>query len=996
MSSNTSCTLTIAGRNSGDTYTLNVPSNLLNFCRYDFTRFLEECSRLCRECMKSGEYPIDKIVALRKSIGGCHKYVENNLKTVFEKIVVDCWIEYICRQGEITVSELWGGLIGCTDPFQISIFQRLTEYRTHRAINQWINILKIQEYAKKKIDFVFGCKLNSPAEAVSRLNFFDLMFSVAANEQGYSLENIGSVRMCKPGRTAGAPFIYGGISKEIVKNLFKEVQFADSQPYVSREEGAMSDWEAMDAFAVIKNYLPSHTDSVAKIIQKSLTKTPENIFSPSCFKAMIDLEIDTIVNMGGYLQKCAKCGEFFLKNEHYTSDYCDTVRRDGSTCRELMEAEGAEPLDETALLLFNEKAEKLYHKMAEKVNVEISQRDFAEWSGNFDVMRNNVIKGKATDSDFDDFVEYSEQLANQNMSKAKQNVLAAHEEMTRPDGTKAQVKPYTFARVDRRELEKQGMLKPADQQEKLPPISDKKKAEEKPAPAVARIIRGANPTSYHEIPVQNTRQPSEAVIPIKSDVFVGEDFSNPPQNAADQSRKTASSSRDIILQMAEQERIRRQNEEGGQNAQSHSQSEKARDNRPRLPDLDEYPVDDSFTQDTFVGNAHGKNVSNNVPDNASHNSHFEENALKDSSARDELAGAASAKDSFVEDTFAEDTFVEAFPVKSSGASYQAGKPAEKISEKYSESNFEKYSESNSENRVNNSEKYPERFAAENYQTEKSAAHLYSEQREDLFADGYSSASDSGDFGEAAESGFGAENIGNKHKEAGYRTEKTEKAVSENNGRKNDDNYHTKSEQVRQQWEQRSDVEFHAREPAKRQPPRVKLPEFEEDKKDKDNFVTLVSSKERTEHIEEIDLLKKEEEKTERPNPDRTPKSPASRAAKVAGAYRSVAQMPAFEKREKEGVEESGSADDFAKILSNIERNDGFDEESLPLDADGMPLSHKTKHVMDALMRNSSVSPSLIFGRRQAAEKNVIIDEDYIEKNGKKSGNNKKSDDNANS
>lgn len=938
MSSNTSCTLNIAGKNSGDTYTLNVPSNLLSFCRYDFTRFLEECSRLCRECMKSGEYPLDRIVALRNSIGGCHRYVENNLKTVFEKIVVDCWIEYICRQGEVTVSELWNGLIGCKDPFQNSIFQRLTEYRTHRAINQWINILKIQEYAKKKIDFVFGGKLDSPNEAAVRLNFFDLMFSVAANEQGYSLENIGSVRMCKPGRTSGAPFLYSGVSREIVKNLFKEVQFADSQPYVSREEGAMSDWEAMDAFAVIKNYLPSHKDSVANIILKSLTKIPENIFSPSCFKAMIDLEIDTVVNMGGYLQKCAKCGEYFLKNEHYTSDYCDTVRRDGSTCCELMEAEAAEPMDEKALLLFNEKAEKLYHKMAEKVNIEISQRDFAEWSGNFDVMRNNVIKGRATDSDFDDFVEYSEQMANQKMSRAKQNMLATvQEEMIRPDGTRAQVKPYTFARIDRKELEKQGMLKPADQEERLPPISEKKKAEEKPAPPVAKIIRGANPTSYHEIPVQSTRQVNEAVIPIKSDVFVGEDFSNPAQSsAADPNRRAASSPQNIILQMAEQERIRRQNEESGQNDQSLSQNgSKAKDSRPRLPDLEEYPVEDNF-EDTFAGNT----------------------PVKDTSDKDNAV---------------EDTFVEAFPVKNSSESYQAEKPAEKT-------------------------------AAEAYPAEKEEfSPRYSEQREHLSAyehgnDSYSNAPDSDGFTEnAAASSFGVKEHRSEYEEADFRNDRSIKAErsetnigsSDNNSnRKTDESYYSKSEQVRQQWEQRSDVEFHTQEPAKPQAPRIKLPEFEEDKKDKDNFVTLVGSRERAEHLEELNSLKKEVDKKERPEAEKTVKSPASKAAKVAGAYRTVAQMPSLDKKEIEGTGEADAADDFAKILSNIERNDGFDEEALPLDADGMPLSHKTKHVMDALMRNSSVSPSLIFGRRQAAEKNVIIDEDYIEKNGKKTGDKK--------
>lgn len=912
MSSNTSCTLNIAGKNSNEAYTLTVPSNLLGFCRYDFSRFMEEAGRLCRECMKSGEYPLDRIITLRNSIGGCHRYVENNIRTIFDKIVVDCWIEYICRHGEITSAALWNSLIGCDDPFQNAIFQRLTEYRTHRAINQWINILKIQEYAKKKIDFIFGCKLSSPDEAAVRLNFFDLMFSVAANEQGYSLENIGSVKFCKPGRTVGAPFVYGGVSKEIVKNLFKDVQFADSQPYVSREEGAMSDWEAMDAFAVIKNYLPEHNDSVAKIILKSLTKIPDNVFSPSCFKAMIDLEIDSVINMGGYLQKCAKCGEYFLKNDHITSDYCDTVHRDGSTCRELMEGDQPEPISEEELILFNEKAERLYRKMAEKVNFEISQRDFSEWSGNFNVMRNNVISGRATDSDFDDFVEYSEQLANQKMSRAKQSVLAAvQEEMVRPDGTRAQVKPYQFARIDRKELEKQGMLKPSDMEERLPPISEEKKAAEKPTSPVARIIRGASPTSYHEIPVQNTRSEKEAVIPIKSDVFVGENFSQPPQQSntpAPTEQKASHSAQEALrkaLQKAEQERIHRLNEENGQidnpqntsrtlqnesRAQSLSPMQEER-KKPRFPDLEDFPID-------------------------------------------------SENDDF----------------------------------KYSERDIPSPSAAAPKSPSNDSKV------------------------------------------------FRGNTSGNKDELSG--------------SKKQDDSYSSKSEQVKRQWEQRSDVEFHAQEPVKHNPPHITLPEFEEDikdkeyfklpefeesQKDKDNFVTLVDSRGRTRQSkEEFNTLREEINKKEpyvkksgTDNPyssyldekddmeefpvtdtvlpaetERTVKNPAAKAAKAVGAYRSVAQMPIIDKQEREEESKTDSADDFAKILSNIERNDGFDEDNMPLDQDGVPLSHKTKHVMDALMRNSSVSPSLIYGRRQAAEKNVIIDEDYLEKNGKKTGDKK--------
>lgn len=74
------------------------------------------------------------------------------------------------------------------------------------------------------------------------------MFSVAANEQGYSLDTVSSIKVCKPGRLSTAPFVYSGAAKEIIRNLFKSVRFAESQPYVSKEEGAMSDWEQWTLF----------------------------------------------------------------------------------------------------------------------------------------------------------------------------------------------------------------------------------------------------------------------------------------------------------------------------------------------------------------------------------------------------------------------------------------------------------------------------------------------------------------------------------------------------------------------------------------------------------------------------------------------------------------------------------------------------------------------------------------------------------------------------
>lgn len=799
MNTNNSCVLNVAGKNANDTYTVNVPSNLLGFCRYDFSKFMEESTRLCRECMVTGEYPLDKVTALRNSISGCHRYFENNIRTVFDKIVTDCWIEYICRQGEINTSTLWNSFIECENPFQKAIFQRLTEYRSHSAINQWINLLKIQEYAVKKLDFVFGCKLSGPDAAANRLNLFDLMFSVAANEQGYSLDAIGSVRVYKPGRLTNAPFVFSGVSKEIVRNLFQDVEFSDSLSYASREEGAMSDWEAMDSFGVIKNHLPQHSDTVAKIIMKSLVKVPDTVYIPSTFKAMIDLEIDTVIDKGGYLQRCARCKEFFLRDRNCASDFCDTVHRDGSTCREIMEGPVAEPLTDEELEVLTAKAEQIYIEMSENVNRNISQRDFTEWSGYFNVIKNNVINGRATASDFDDFIAYSKQLAAQKPSKAKQEVIDTEEEIRRADGTKMKVKPYQFARVDRKELEKQGLLKPQGGGEEKLPVQEQKAVTAAPPP-VAKIIRGAQPVnSYQEIPVRmSDDKDNHSVDPVKKDVFFGEDFSGAFD--ADNSNK------------------------GYPSAKENNVNRAAEAARAEILNIAE--------------NSRAENKSN------------------------------------------EKSVGDTMPPQN-GSRIEGLDPPSHVSEQTSSLDKNSYI------------------------------------LPDL--DEFPNEPDFSEF-DQPEADIG------------------EKSV-------------------------------------KHEPPRVKLPEFEKTNGREDDFVTLIDEKEKEESHAIVKPPRQSQKRTGGMN----------KAARVAGAYRTVAQM---NKENDVAANEAGKektdsiADDFAKILNSIERNDGFDDEDLPLDPEGVPLSHKTKHVMNAIMKNSSVSPSLTYGRRQAAEKNVIIDEDYVEKNKK--------------
>ncbi|MCM1298812.1 MAG: hypothetical protein NC203_10360 [Firmicutes bacterium] len=806
MNSNNSCILNIAGKNSNDIYTVSVPSNLLGFCRYDFSRFMENSYNLCRESIKTGKYPEDEIKGIRNSISGCHRYVENNLHTVFGKIVLDCWIEYICRQGEINTSTLWNSFSECRNPFQMAVFQRLTEYRSHHAINQWINLLKMQEYAKKKLDYVFGAELNSVEDAVGRLNIFDLMFSVAANEQGYSLDAIGSVKVYKPGRLTNAPFVYSGAAKEVVRNLFKDVHFADNLPYASKQEGAMSDWEAMDAFNTIKGSLPDHNDKVVNIIIKTMTKTPDTVYIPSGFKAIIDLEIDALLNSGAFLQRCGRCKEFYVRDDYYTSPYCDTIHKDGSTCREIMEKLEAIPPSAEELLELREKSDRLYREMSGRIGKDITQREFTEWVGSYNMMKKSVINGQASFEDFDQFSEYSKNYSfeGSRVKDVKPIEIDAEVKSEPPMLGEKKVKPYQFARVDRKELERQGLLRPGDKypEDTKPssPFGSAPAVVPPPAPPVSRIIRsGSSPVQFDQKPVEIPVRREEARV-IPKDVYLGEDFSKPstPANAGESARAAI----DAMTRSADspQQNIVRSFDRQNQNGER----------KHLLPDLDQFP--DSFAPS-------GKSA---------------DNAVRSQRTAEQPAAAS-------ENT--EEKKSKAPKIKLPG--------------------FDSYEERQHKDSP---------FAAPEGRLEEF----------DIMDD-------------------------------------IEGAIGET----------------------------------------VEIPDSAPVEDDLGEIGEI-----------KLDLAEKPKAPVRKP-PE------MNRAARVVSAYKTVSTMP--EPAEEENGVDNSMSDDFAKILGNIERNDGFEEEDLPVDPDGIPLSHKTKHVMDAIMRNSGVSPSLVYGRRRAAEKNVIIDEGFMDK-----------------
>ncbi|MDR0222962.1 MAG: hypothetical protein LBI38_05465 [Oscillospiraceae bacterium] len=461
-------TLNLTGKNSNEIYALYFPRNLIKFIKYDFTVFMERCTDLCRISMKKGEYPRDEAAALRNSISPCHKYYEKNMRGVFEKIVADCWIEYICRQNEINAPTLWNSFSSCKNEFERAIFARLCEYRYNYAINQWVNILKIQEYAGRKVEFIFGKKLAKFSMASARAGYFDLLFNVAANEMGYSRDG-GACRVCSSGRIPNSPFVMSGVSREIMRNILTDLRYGEESGGDGRAEtdAGLSDKTDMDAFAAVKAYIPEESDSIINTIIKSIPETPSRVYIPESFRAVIDLEIDALIESGAVIQRCARCREYFLRDEEYDFDYCSVAGGDGRTCLDAM-SESGNPVRRAVLAdtsVLYARCDRLYKEMAERVNADITQRDFSDWYRYMTLIRENIVNGSASMDDFENFAEYSRTISFPSRSRAilyKDDEPAAERAASDAkkkskkengggdyDKSGREIRPFVFEKIDR-------------------------------------------------------------------------------------------------------------------------------------------------------------------------------------------------------------------------------------------------------------------------------------------------------------------------------------------------------------------------------------------------------------------------------------------------------------------------------------------------------------------------------------------------------------------
>ena len=436
--------LKLIGKTSNEIFLLRYPNSLLDFCDFNFSSFADGAIDICNEALKTGTPDYDRISDLRHDIQPAHCYIEHNIRTTYETIVFDCWIDYVCRRDSIGVSQMWTRYILCKTPFEKAIFARLSEFRYNRAVNEWVNLTRIQDYAKTKLEFIFTENIHSIDDAAARRSYFDLIFSVTAREMGCRLEDLGVTKIFSVGRIPTAPFMFPNLSKEIVRHVLSDFDYSSDYSNIG-DYTELTDQIAMDAFARMKSGLPQELEKF-NIPNGKLEKYTEKIYMPCSLKAAVDLEIDMLIESGSWLSRCKRCKRFFLRNSEHPEEYCSRFVHNGKTCLQIYEEEHPRP---TMTPELEERCRAVTDEMYSRVDKTMSVKEYDSWHLYLEAMINKVKNGEIPPSELENFLDYSLEV---DISKSRPIVEVAKKE---PETSgKRVVKPFVPERISRSELTK--------------------------------------------------------------------------------------------------------------------------------------------------------------------------------------------------------------------------------------------------------------------------------------------------------------------------------------------------------------------------------------------------------------------------------------------------------------------------------------------------------------------------------------------------------------
>lgn len=477
-------TLKLVGKTSNEIFLLRYPASLLDFCDFDLSYFAKRSIDLCNEALKTGTLDQESVSDLRKEILTAHCYIEHHIRTTYEKVVMDCWIDYVCRRDSIGDGALWNRFVRCKTPFEKAVFARLCDFRYNRAINEWLNIVRVQDYAKAKVGFIFAKEIKSVEEAAARRNYFDLTFSVTARELGCRIEDLGVIKVFSVGRAPTSPFMFPNISKEIVRHVLADFDYSDDYSDVG-DYTEISDQIAMDAFSRMKAGMEF---SGYNAVSGKMDKYAEKIYMPCSLKAVIDLEIDTIIESGAWLATCKRCGRYFMKDNEHNEDYCSRYTPNKKTCLEIYWDEHPKPKMTREL---EQRCRKVTDEVYQRVDKSMSLKEYEYWYSYLEAMKQKVDNGEITPGELEEFLNYSLEV---DISRSRPIVEVAKKESEAPK--ERVVKPFVPERISRSAIPQHAETVPERDPEDeralregffTSPTKERRKNER---PQISHIIRG--------------------------------------------------------------------------------------------------------------------------------------------------------------------------------------------------------------------------------------------------------------------------------------------------------------------------------------------------------------------------------------------------------------------------------------------------------------------------------------------------------------------------
>lgn len=467
--------ITFAVNGNNSFHKLELSKALLRFAEFDFTYFWEQCIETGRNARKTGRISPNLQALAVNALIKCHPYVEACINTEFSAVVLDCIIAYICHSEGIGLEELWARCISPKSLYEKSIFNRVSEYKTGRGINQWINIVRIQEYARSKMKFIYECESNvmlTAEEYRARREYFDLAFSVAANEIGCPMREMPCVRKYSPSSLPDSVFMMGRVSKNIYKRLSDVLSKADMWDGRKLNDHNR-DQSALDAFSYVKD-MPRPEIIDMNFALESICALPDTIYVPDSFKAIIDLEFSCMYENGIFLSKCPRCERYFVRSLDDKTPYCSRVTSSGMTCAEMINEElgiaamkkghiyeppsddaqeqpvnenevstpaSAEPepdeVSETISFAppppspppepvnieipkdLEKRCQRVYNMVYKRVGRLMSSEEFTEWSKYLSDMKRDLRSGNAEFVQAEEFLDYWENAAKKQGKKGK-------------------------------------------------------------------------------------------------------------------------------------------------------------------------------------------------------------------------------------------------------------------------------------------------------------------------------------------------------------------------------------------------------------------------------------------------------------------------------------------------------------------------------------------------------------------------------------------------